>query len=269
MGLAIHTRHRLSSFHRSDANSGDNPDIVRGMTAKPAGKTRGCLPKRLPKIDAAPGQVARAAVANATSVVITVSLLMLPSTSAAVDDRRATTATIKLFGVKVAVVAHKTIVLNDPKSPLKINAAATYVLQRKGGRNKLFNKLVMKNKLRFQDIPDGPILDISAASKTVVAAKFGAIFYDAFGSDAGGFSPVTMSAPTKDMRWTHRELNFTFRKYGVSCVFVRRVRLADGGIWIMDTKKLSMMMVAEGCGSAAKAETLKRLKDRPKGALRL
>ena len=117
-------------------------------------------------------------------------------------------------------------------------------------------------------VPKGPIVEISAHNSKVTAVKFGVLFYDTFNEPAGGFTGITTSPLKAKMRWSGRE-NIAWREFGISCVFVRAVRMLDGRVWKANLKKISTMMIAEGCSTQGEEGAMKHLKELPKGVLKL
>jgi len=181
--------------------------------------------------------------------------------------KRIIPAKIRVLGHTVPVVSHKTLILNDPAAPVQITKAGVYRLD--WGMKEATDILLSDRSIRVRDIPKGPIILISAASKSAVAVQFGVQFYDSFDRHEGGFNATIMTPPKNEMEWHRRKLSFTFEKFGIACVYVSSARLKDGKVWRANTKKIATMMVAEGCGAEPLLDNEKRLKELPKGVTRL
>ena len=192
-------------------------------------------------------------------------LAIYPISSAiAADDRKAGPKEIRLLGYDTYSSQHKTIVLNDPSAPLQIQVARTFLLSI-NQRTELQSRL---SSYYRRLVPEGPIVEIDARGKNIVAAKFGVLFYDSFNEWAGGFTGVTTDPPDRRMRWSHRK-NIAWREFGIACVFVRAARFQDGRVWRADLDKVAEMMVEKGCSVENQTMVTKRLKALPKGAVRL
>ena len=170
----------------------------------------------------------------------------------------------QVLGYKATATHHKTIVVNNPAAPLKIERASAFTLPRYA-REDLAAQMGLRGR---GDFLKGRIVSINAPSENVSAAKFGVLFYDSFNEAAGGFTAIVTKRPTKEMIWSDRE-NIAWRRYGIACVFVRAVRLSDGQVWKADLKKIARMMVESGCSSTNRKSVMERLKALPRGAVRL
>lgn len=198
------------------------------------------------------------------TLVIAALIAMTAGTAFAADDRKAGSGEVNILGHTTYAPQHKTIVLNDPNAPLQIEAARTFFIS-ESQRSEIRSQ-VMPYLRRY--IPQGPIVEIDAVSFNVSAVKFGVLFYDSFNESAGGFTGVSTEPPSFKMQWNGRE-NVAWRGFGIACIFVRAVRLTDGQVWKADLKKISIMMVAEGCSAEGREGAMKHLKELPKGATRL
>ena len=191
-------------------------------------------------------------------ILVSIALMMGVACDAtfASDVRRAEREELTFLNVTIYPKSHKTIILKDPRSPVDIKSAKTLHID-------VDQRSVLEISLPSRSwslIPDGPLVEIDAISKGVVAAKFGVVFFDSFNERAGGFTGVYTEPPKHGMRWTGR-VNSAWLSFGIACVFVRAARLEDGRVWKADMKKIAIMMIAEGCSTQGEGGTLKHLND--------
>ena len=145
---------------------------------------------------------------------------------------------------------HKIKIINDPQSPVQITHA------------KLINygKPDLSSKFKF------PAFEISVTSniQNVSSILYDIILYDSFRDYDSRYSLVYNNIlQIMEGSWKfYEELSPSFDRFGTACLFVRKVRLRSGKIWVMNTKYIANEMMKLKCGTQNLREKENRLKNK-------